>query len=207
MFFLSQIFSLGLLISLGGLIYAYKKKRKKKNWLIGIVVCTIFFNIFNPNPISTKTGSPAPKVSQEKKEPVKELSEDEKIKKICQDTLKDNFISVQITNDETEGGKILTITTKGNENLTNSMTRKGTLWQSRDLFKNLYTSGIPIIICSIESSLPLIDSYGNTKDGVVMRCVLNNDVAKHIAWENVELIQWEKILNEYWIHPALKKDE
>lgn len=131
---------------------------------------------------------------------------EQQIEQICKDIVKDNFIEIDITNNVTiPDGKTVFLKVKAIDGITNETARTGTLWQSRDIIKALYTSGLPIGDCKIVSSSTLVDKYGKKSEGVVMRCALDAKTAEKINWENADTLKWEKVLNEYWAHPSYKK--
>lgn len=149
---------------------------------------------------STETATPSNAVQDTN------LTPEQTIEKICKDIVNDNFIEIDITNNVTiPDGKTVFLKVKAKDSLTNEMARTGTLWQSRDIIKALYTSGLPIGDCKIVSSSTLVDKYGKKSEGVVMRCALDAKTAEKINWENADTLEWEKVLNEYWAHPSYKK--
>lgn len=170
---------------------------------LGLIVIILFIGscLFGGNDNqTTKTATSANTVQDTN------LTPEQKIEKICKDIAKDNFIEINITNNVTiPDGKTVFLKVKAKDNLTNEMARTGTLWQSRDIIKALYTSGLPIGSCKIVSSSTLVDKYGKESEGVVMRCSLDAKTAEKINWKNADALEWEKVLNEYWAHPSYQK--
>lgn len=126
------------------------------------------------------------------------------IESICKEKLRDNFIDVTVNdNIKNPGTKIVSINFKY-ENLTASMTKKGMIIESSELMEKLFTSDLPIQEVVIFIKTPLIDQYGNSSLDTVMKCSLNKETAAKINWENRLIIDFPKIFNQYWEHPALR---
>lgn len=146
----------------------------------------------------------APKATPEPT-PVKAPSIEEQIEKIIKDATNDNFKKATIAHDA--DGRLIVLTEfSGKENLTTSMTRKGTYMYGADIFQKIYSAGFPIKEVKETIYLPLVDKYGNSADEPVVRMTLKAETAKKINWEGVDKLEFAKVADTAWTHPALMKN-
>lgn len=124
---------------------------------------------------------------------------------------KDKVVEVKSNDDlgdgVPEGSKIIILTLNGNENVTDSMTKKGLWMDSIPVMKALFQNP-KVYDVSIVWQLPMVDQYGNNKDDAVMEVHLIKPVAQKINWDNfifnnIPLVSKES--GKYWEHPALRK--
>ncbi|AMQ06523.1 MULTISPECIES: hypothetical protein [Sporosarcina] len=52
---------------------------------------------------------------------------------------------------------------------------------------------------------PLVDQYGNEKDGEVMVFNIERETLDKINWDNFLTDNFPKVVNDYFEHPAFKK--
>lgn len=95
----------------------------------------------------------------------------------------------------------------GSENITNNMTKKGMLIDTRDYLKSisknkkvLKLKGISLIF-----QMELIDKYGNEKEERVLIVTVSIDTLKKINWDNFIFDDIENVADTYFVHPALEK--
>jgi hypothetical protein len=130
------------------------------------------------------------------------------IEKICKDQLGSKFIEVEIRENAGQPGtKMVVPHFKGNEGWDNDGTRKAMILQTRDLFNKLFNSGLPIskAVAMIQGNL--IDKYGNENNSNVMKCTLTDTTSAKINWKNINQVDFKSVLDNVWIHPALRKND
>ena len=116
---------------------------------------------------------------------------------------KKRVVSVQVDM-YSAGGKSVTITLNGDDNLTNNLTKKGLQMNSNPVFKSAFKN--KEVNCVIVAwQLPLSDPYGKTSDEVVMRIKLTRDTFNKIDWNNFDFQNYPTIADDYFEHPALNK--
>jgi len=195
------------LIKPSALVKKEEAPTRKKILRTLIPLMLIFFVLFG-----LTTDSPSSSIAETKQTvatqppatPTKATIE-QQIEKIIQDTTQKNLKQVNIS--QVDGEKnIVVIHIIGKENLTTSMTRKGIYRDGADLFKKLYTSGLPIKEVAEIIYMPLTDKYGNTSDDVVVKMTLNSTTAAKINWNGVDTLNFNKVADSSWIHPALLKE-
>lgn len=128
------------------------------------------------------------------------------MKKIINDKLgKKNNLKKNTINDiqyvASDKGAIIAL--NANENLTKNMTKKGMWMASKDILQPLSkVEGLDIII--IHWYFPLIDTYGNEKDGIVMSFEINKETLNKINWDNFLTDNIPNVVNNYFEHQAFQ---
>ncbi|MEK5332031.1 hypothetical protein [Lysinibacillus sp. FSL W8-0992] len=128
------------------------------------------------------------------------------MKKIINDKLgKKNNLKKNTINDiqyvAADKGAIIAL--NANENLTKNMTKKGMWLDSKDILKPLSkVEGLDIII--IHWYFPLVDTYGNEKDGIVMSFEINKETLNKINWDNFLTDNIPNVVNNYFEHQAFQ---
>ena len=129
------------------------------------------------------------------------------IKKIVTDELgKKNNLKKNTIKDvqyvASDKGAIIAL--NANENLTTNMTKKGMWKDSKDILQPLSkVNGLDIII--IHWYFPLVDTYGNEKDGIVMSFEINKETLNKINWDNFLTDNIPNVVNNYFEHQAFNK--
>lgn len=210
------------------LAYRFFKKKKKRPFVLGFIISFVIFfaagmaynanltpeqKLANQQKIEQKKLAEAEKEaandvkSNENKVPIAEPSIESKIETICKDQLGSKFIEVEIRDNAGQPGtKIVVPKFKGNEGWDNEGTRKAMIMQTRDLFNKLFSSDLPISKCVAMIKFPMVDKYGNESNDNVMKCTLTDTTAAKINWKNVNQIDFKPVLDDVWIHPALRKN-
>ncbi|WP_284037479.1 membrane lipoprotein lipid attachment site-containing protein [Neobacillus sp. 114] len=155
------------------------------------------------------------KAAAPKEEPKKELTLEEKITKDIEkklgkqtNTKKKRIVDLTANDNagtEVEGDKIILLTLAGDENLSNKMTIKGMLMDSskafQEVFKNKDASEVTLFW-----QFPMVDSYGKSKEENVIKISLTRETFDKVEWQNFDYNNFEKIADQYWIHPALANE-
>jgi len=126
------------------------------------------------------------------------------MKKIITDKLgKKNNLKKNTINDiqyvAEDKGAIIAV--NANENLTKNMTKKGIWMDSKKILQPLSKlDGLDIII--IHWYYPLVDTYGNEKDGIVMSFEINKETLNKINWDNFLTDNIPNVVSNYSEHQA-----
>lgn len=88
--------------------------------------------------------------------------------------------------------------------LTDSILKQKNLERCADIFYMLYTSNYNFMYVTVIGYVNAIDSYGNNRSSVLMKCTLRQDTAKRINWGNLSSVKWEYVLDEYRVSRELR---
>ena len=107
-----------------------------------------------------------------------------------------------------EGGYLIEIHYRANENLTVNLMRGGIFLSAIELTEKLYREPNcrEIKIYMLKPFLVLTDKYGKEHEEQVAKLVLRRAIANKVNWENITNDMFERILREegqLWLHPAL----
>ncbi|CAM5794801.1 hypothetical protein [Brevibacillus borstelensis] len=211
------------------IVSAKKKNGSAKKNMIWAAACVVIFILAaalsptNPKATTASKEQQQKQVAEEpkKEEPAQETSStpstpkiEDVVKKAITDSVKektnlkkDRLVELQVNDHagtEKEGDKIVIAKMNANENLTNSLTRDGILLASSDAFKALFA--IPEVEeAALFWQLPLVDVYGKTEDGVVLKITLTRAIAEKIQWDNFDIANYSKVASQYWEHPSFNK--
>lgn len=108
-----------------------------------------------------------------------------------------------------EGGYLVQIEYRANENLTAGLTKIGIISDVMDFTRKLYSnpSCLEAKIYMLMPYLILVDKYGNKSEEQVGKLVLRRAIANKINWQNIFRENFERILRDegqLWLHPALR---
>ncbi|CRK80287.1 hypothetical protein [Neobacillus massiliamazoniensis] len=170
----------------------------------------------NGKPVESKEDKKATQTAAKpKEEPKKELTLDEKVtqdinKKLGKDTnmKKKRIVELQVNDNlgtDEPNDKIVLLTLAGDENLSSKMTVKGMLMKSSDAFKEIFKNK-EVSEATLFWKFPLVDTYGKETDENVIKIQLKKETFDKIEWKNFDYNNFEKIADQYWMHPALKKE-
>lgn len=211
------MFTLLLLCITAGIIAAIiciiRKNPLWKKWLIAVAVWSALLLVFpsTDNTSEVKNAVPQQANSAIAEEQVSskmnndQLEPKEQLEKIIQQATQEKLKRLDIIV-RADGKLAPDIYFSGSENLSTSLTKKSVYKDGADLFEKIYTSGLPIYEVREFIYLPLTDKYGNTSDNVVVRMSLKNETALKINWKNVNKLEFDKVADSSWTHPALNKD-
>lgn len=134
----------------------------------------------------------------------------EQIKLLCRQSLKENFISVDINDDlgKMDDSKIVLVHCQANMNVfSDEQLRRALMIQSSKVMETLYKANLPISEVTIFANGSLIDQYGNKFNDTIMKCTLSSDTAKKINWKHVHdlVMSFQDMQDELWYHPAIRK--
>jgi len=155
-----------------------------------------------------KTEAKAVEKQQNKQEDIKA-----KITDICKEAMGTKFINVEVNDNYSEepdvkGTKIVLVTGKMHENLTDEMTRQGNIMEAQKVFKSLYTSGQPISNVVYFSQAEFVDNYGKKSKGNAFKFTMSKKTADKIDWNNINAVGFDNfasILDESWMLPQFRK--
>ncbi|MEW6556082.1 MAG: hypothetical protein AB1349_01855 [Elusimicrobiota bacterium] len=108
------------------------------------------------------------------------------------------------------GGYLITIKYRANENLTRGLIKTGIIIDGMNLIKKLYhepgCSQVKVYV--LIPYLTLVDKYGKKSEEQIGGIVLRRAVADRINLENIFQDRFEQILQsdgQLWLHPAITK--
>ena len=109
------------------------------------------------------------------------------------------MLSYQIDSDNTVFLKLY-----ASDNLTNNMTLRGIILDSKKIFKKFYSDRNDINDLVIDWYLTLVDKKGNEKLDKVALLSLKSENNNTINWDNVITDNIPDIVDSYWVHPVLR---
>lgn len=110
-----------------------------------------------------------------------------------------------------EGGYLIEVSYRANDNLTVSLMRSGIFIDAIEFTEELYLPSFceEIKIYVLKPYLILVDKYGKETEEQVAKLVLRREIANKVNWKNILTSkEFERILRnegQLWIHPALSK--
>jgi len=107
-----------------------------------------------------------------------------------------------------EGGYLIEVHYRANENLTVSLMRSGIFLDAIEFTEKLYRDPNckEIKVYMLKPFLILTDKYGKESEEQVAKLVLRRAIANKVNWENITNDMFERILREegqLWLHPAI----
>ncbi|MET4560737.1 outer membrane biosynthesis protein TonB [Lysinibacillus parviboronicapiens] len=115
---------------------------------------------------------------------------------------KDTVKSYAVT--EEGNGKAFIVELNANENFTVNMTKKG-MWMDSKKILELLNKKNEFEKIIIHWYYPLIDTYGNEKDVLVMSFNINKATLNKIKWDNFLTDNVPNVVDNYFEHAALKE--
>jgi len=116
---------------------------------------------------------------------------------------KARIISIEDISDSQDGSYIIA-KLNASENLTNNLTRTSIWLDSKEILEpisKLETTNKIVL----QWHLPLTDSYGEIKDGLVMTIDLEREQLDKIKWDNFNGENFAVIAKNYFEHPAFRE--
>lgn len=112
--------------------------------------------------------------------------------------------------EQVNGGYLVKVKYRANENLTVNMARKGIIIDCMDFAEKLYTDSkySEIVEFMLMPYLTFVDQYGNESEDQVGKLVLDRSTGEKINWENMYQDRFRDILEndgQLWFHPAIRK--
>ncbi len=86
-----------------------------------------------------------------------------------------------------------------------SESRKAMLDDCADVFKQVFSAGIPIQEAVAFVYWDVIDSGSNTSEQVVMKVYLKGETAEKINWRNINPYAFDRVADDIWEIPALRQ--
>jgi predicted nucleic acid-binding Zn ribbon protein len=74
---------------------------------------------------------------------------------------------------------------------------------SKEIFERAYSDRKDIQQVFLNWQLPLVDKYGQTSLGAVVKVALNRDTAKRINWDNIFADDMPRWADTWWAHRAV----
>ncbi len=154
-----------------------------------------------------------PTEKPEVKEETKPLTEEGKIKKLVSNqfdektnTDKESIIKIDII-EQIDGGWGVFVEFNANDNLTENLWKIGMEKQMAEVYKALYTGDMDIRTASAAAYFLLVDKYGNEKDDMVYKTILDKEEADKVNWDADDSMLKIEILPSVWTvsykHPAV----
>ncbi|MET3507883.1 hypothetical protein [Halalkalibacter oceani] len=91
----------------------------------------------------------------------------------------------------------------GNDNLTPSLTRKGWLAKSADLFEELFSLE-NIEEVSLMWNYPFTDTAENEEPTMVLNISIERESISEINWGSFDYNRLDQVATQYWVHPAIQ---
>ena len=122
---------------------------------------------------------------------------DEHIKKIID---KNDYINVEVNEHmgRNDGTKMVLVYVKA---------YKSALINATKVFKELYTSQLPIGEVCIFFKGDFTDKYGNQSEQTAIKIIMDLNTAQNINWQNFDWRNLPSITNSIYVHPGIDKNE
>jgi hypothetical protein len=131
-------------------------------------------------------------------------SDEEYIEKVVLEAVNKNFAkSDENTIDYSPANKSVVIRCIGSDNLSNDWIKKGMWIDIEDTLKEARDLDFEEVEFNI--LFPLVDTYGNSSNEVVMKAGFSKEVLRKINWENFISDNIPKVASSYWEHGALSR--
>ena len=151
--------------------------------------------------------------SKEEKQAVTGDKVKDAIIKVCKDTLRTDFVSVEINDNlsgepGSNGTKVVLVTGKIRDGSSNEKIRTANVIRAQELFGALYTSGQPISKAVYFVEAELVDGNGKKIKDNAFKFTLNKKTADKFDWKNPYSISIEKfpsLIDESWMLPQFRK--
>lgn len=201
-------FGLGFIVAL--IKFIFKKQRDKQTIkaLIGGIIM-LAMSIYLINIDDTKSSpevSNSSTIQNEKQEininaPIPEQI-DEHIKKVID---KNDYINVEVNEHmgRNDGTKMVLVYVKAH----GYKTYKSALINATKVFKELYTSQLPIGEVCIFFKGDFTDKYGNQSERTAIKIIMDLNTAQNINWQNFDWRNLPSITNSVYVHPGIDKNE
>lgn len=127
---------------------------------------------------------------------------DEHIKKIID---KNDYINVEVNEHmgRNDGTKMVLVYVKAH----GYKTYKSALINATKVFKELYTSQLPIGEVCIFFKGDFTDKYGNQSEQTAIKIIMDLNTAQNINWQNFDWKNLPSITNSIYVHPGIDKNE
>ncbi|MEX3621835.1 hypothetical protein [Viridibacillus arvi] len=117
---------------------------------------------------------------------------------------KKRIVKISTVQSATSKSEMVTLKLNASENFTNKMTKGGMGMDAEKILEPISKLD-DVEVVTINWLFPLVDAYGNEKDGDIMRIELSKKTLSKINWKNFDYRNFESIADSYWEHPALSK--
>jgi hypothetical protein len=102
------------------------------------------------------------------------------------------------------GGWVVLVNFNANNNLTTGLVKGGIELDMQDIYKAVYTSGLPISYAATSAFFPVTDKFGNRKQGLVYETRLDGKVGKRINWDNTEALDFSRLWHIVLINQSFR---
>ncbi|MDP8258814.1 MAG: hypothetical protein P9L90_05285 [Candidatus Aadella gelida] len=187
------------------------KLTRRQKWLFAILII-LFVIMIIALASDGDTPSQSQKEIQQNQIDMSQLTEDEQIEMLVSNELKGNnnmktaYVRKIDVVEQTNGGLGVFVEYNADDNLTTNLSKGGIESKMSEIYTALYTSGKDIRTASVTAYFPLLDSYGNKKDGVVYKSVLNKTEADKVNWNADKSLLKVTILPSVWTTTALHRE-
>ena len=201
-------FGLGFIVALIKFIFKNQRDKQTIKALIGGIIM-LDMSIYLINIDDTKSSpevSNSSTIQNEKQEininaPIPEQI-DEHIKKVVD---KNDYINVEVNEHmgRNDGTKMVLVYVKAH----GYKTYKSALINATKVFKELYTSQLPIGEVCIFFKGDFTDKYGNQSEQTAIKIIMDLNTAQNINWQNFDWRNLPSITNSVYVHPGIDKNE
>lgn len=185
--------------------FTFKKQRDKQTIkllagsVVMLVMCITLININDDTKSTPETADSTQQINTNA--PIPEQI-DEHIKKVID---KNDYINVEVNkhmgrNDDT---KMVLVYVKAH----GYKTYKSALINATKVFKELYTSQLPIGEVCIFFKGDFTDKYGNQSEQTAIKIIMDLNTAQNINWQNFDWRNLPSITNSVYVHPGIDKNE
>lgn len=114
---------------------------------------------------------------------------------------KDDYINVEINENmgRNDGTKMVLVYVKAH----GYETYKSALINATKIFKELYTSQLPIGEVCIFFKGDFIDKYGNQSEQTAVKIIMDLNTAQNINWQNFNWRNLPSVINNIYVHPSI----
>lgn len=199
---------LGFIVALIKFIFKNQRDKQTIKALIGGIIM-LAMSIYLINIDDTKSSpevSNSSTIQNEKQEininaPIPEQI-DEHIKKVVD---KNDYINVEVNEHmgRNDGTKMVLVYVKAH----GYKTYKSALINATKVFKELYTSQLPIGEVCIFFKGDFTDKYGNQSEQTAIKIIMDLNTAQNINWQNFDWRNLPSITNSVYVHPGIDKNE
>lgn len=127
---------------------------------------------------------------------------DKHIKKVVD---KNDYINVEVNENmgRNDGTKMVLVYVKAH----GYETYKSALINATKVFKELYTSQLPIGEVCIFFKGDFTDKYGKQSEQTAIKIIMDLNTAQNINWQNFDWRNLPSITNSVYVHPGIDKNE
>lgn len=133
-----------------------------------------------------------------------EQAKPRRIREVVGDEFGDQLEEISITK-QIGGGYFVLVTYNEDENTTSDITRFTIEEEMKDAYEALFTTpGLDVNSAGINARIQLIDRFGKTSYGLGWDTRMKKSVAKHVNWNEKDVLDFEQLWTTVLQHPDLQ---